>query len=173
MLVLLAQSGDREAVDQLLRSVQQQLWRFIVRLTTDEHLAEDILQDVFWIIYRKLKWLSDPKLFVAWAYRIATRECFRRLRKEARWREQIRADDVLDDLPASQSAFDSDLIDRLPDLLKNVSPASRAVLILHYLDELSLSETADILDISPGTAKSRLAYGLSALRKQLLEAKTS
>jgi RNA polymerase sigma-70 factor (ECF subfamily) len=172
ILVLLAQSGDREAIDELLRSVQQPLWRFILRFIANEHLAEDILQDVFWIIYKKIRWLSDPAVFIAWAYRIASRECFRRIKKEARWRDQVRDDDVIARLPASpEPVFDSDLIDRLPDLLGNVSPASRAVLILHYLDDLSLNETAEILDISPGTAKSRLAYGLASLRKQLSEIK--
>jgi RNA polymerase sigma-70 factor (ECF subfamily) len=54
-------------------------------------------------------------------------------------------------------------------LLANVarlSPASRAVVTLHYLDELPLADVAAILDISLGTVKSRLAYGLAQLRKE-------
>ncbi|MDQ3042030.1 MAG: hypothetical protein M3R11_06575 [Acidobacteriota bacterium] len=58
------------------------------------------------------------------------------------------------------------LIKEIPKLISDVSPASRAVLILHYLEEMSLSETAEILDISLGTAKSRLAYGLTSLRQK-------
>jgi DNA-directed RNA polymerase specialized sigma24 family protein len=55
----------------------------------------------------------------------------------------------------------------MPELLTAVSPASRAVLILHYLQGMSLYETVLVLDISPGTAKSRLAYGLATLRQKV------
>ena len=63
-----------------------------------------------------------------------------------------------------------ELLERLPELLRHVSPASRAVLALHYLDGLTLDETAAVLDLPMGTVKSRLAYGLSLLRKQLKSA---
>ena len=61
--------------------------------------------------------------------------------------------------------FEPELIERIPALLSQISPASRAVLMLHYLEEMSLSETAEILGIAAGTAKSRLAYGLESLRQ--------
>ena len=50
---------------------------------------------------------------------------------------------------------------------ETISPASRAVLMLHFAEELSLPEVAAILDIPLGTAKSRLAYGLRAIRRDL------
>jgi DNA-directed RNA polymerase specialized sigma24 family protein len=50
-------------------------------------------------------------------------------------------------------------------LVGNLSPASRAVVVLFYLHEMSLIETAAVLDIPLGTAKSRLAYGLESLRR--------
>jgi DNA-directed RNA polymerase specialized sigma24 family protein len=81
-LVLLARSGDRQALNALLASVQAGLYGYIVRLVEDRHLAEDILQEVFMLIWRKLSWLLDPEFFRPWAYRIASREAFRRLRKQ-------------------------------------------------------------------------------------------
>ena len=54
---------------------------------------------------------------------------------------------------------------RLPELVGNLSPASRAVVVLFYLHEMSLVETAAVLDIPVGTVKSRLAYGLESLRR--------
>jgi RNA polymerase sigma factor (sigma-70 family) len=87
-LVLLAQSGDRGALNQLLGDLQDGLYGYLVRLVGDKHLAEDILQDVFVLIWRKLRWLRDPEVFRPWAYRIASREAFRRLRKH---RVQARA----------------------------------------------------------------------------------
>lgn len=160
-LVLRCQSGDREAFDRLLKSVQVSLWRYVSRLAGDPDLADDILQDVFLIIYRKIGWLNDPTLFRPWAYRIATRETFRVLKKRSRYKEE-----ALDEsLAMSVAAPEVANLD--PELLSRLSPASRAVLMLHYLEDLSLSETAEVLDISVGTVKSRLAYGLKILRGQI------
>ena len=166
-LVLRSQAGDKKAFDELLESIQQNLFRYIHQLTGDESLAEDILQEVFIIIYRKLGWLSEPKVFRAWAYRIASRETFRCLKKERRWTEQIRDDEILENVSGAEkpALFEPELTARLPGLLAQISPAARAVIVLHYLEEMSLSETASVLDIAPGTAKSRLAYGLEALRR--------
>ena len=58
-----------------------------------------------------------------------------------------------------------EIVERIPALLEQVSPASRAVLSLHYLQEMTLQEVADVLDIPIGTTKARLAYGLRMLRK--------
>ena len=167
--VLRAQSGDRAAFDEILKTVQQPLFRYVYRLTGEHALAEDILQEVFIIIYRKIRWLENPKLFRAWAYRIASRETFKRLKREKRWTEQVRDEEILDAIPvkSAEEIYAPELIKEIPKLLSNASPASRAVLILHYLDEMSLSETAEVLDISLGTAKSRLAYGLESLRQKI------
>ena len=54
---------------------------------------------------------------------------------------------------------------RLPDWVVDLPPASRAVIVLQYLEEMSLEEVAAVLEISPGTVKSRLAYGLARLRR--------
>ncbi|HYO91251.1 MAG TPA: RNA polymerase sigma factor, partial [Pyrinomonadaceae bacterium] len=138
-------------------------------------LAEDILQEVFILIYRKLGWLQEPSLFRPWAYRIASREAFKRLQRERRWVEQIRDEATLDAVPAHapEEEYAPELIEHLPSLMSRLSPASRAVLILHYLHELPLSEVAGVLGIAPGTAKSRLAYGLSSLRRAITEQSTA
>ena len=57
-------------------------------------------------------------------------------------------------------------------LVDRVSPASRTVLLLHYQQNLSLEETAVILDLPLGTVKSRLAYGITTLRQFLKEKET-
>ena len=172
-LILRAQSGDREAFDELLKSIQAALFRYIFRLVGDNAAAEDVTQEVFLIIYRKIRWLENPQLFRAWTYRIASREAFKRLKKERRWAEQIRDEEVLEKISARETTeiYEPELIKKLPALISDVSPASRAVLILHYLDEMPLSEVAEILDISTGTVKSRLAYGLASLREKIKKEK--
>jgi len=162
LLVLRAQAGDREALEALLAQIQTPLHRYLRNVVADAVLAEDVLQDVLFLIYRKLDWLRDPKVFEAWAYRIASREAFRRLRRLRRLNESALEDDVADVEETSDA-----LLDALPAHLEALSPASRAVLTLHYMQSMTLQEVADILGISLGTTKSRLAYGLCCLRRAL------
>lgn len=166
--MLRAQSGDKAALDELLRAVQEPLYRYLLRLVGERALAEDILQEVFLLIYRKLDWLDAPELFRPWAYRIASREAFKRLKRERQWTEQVRDEAVLGRIPAALPDQDQSVsIDQLSDLLDQVSPASRVVIVLHYLEDMPLTEVADVLDINVGTVKSRLAYGLARLRRAI------
>jgi len=163
--VLRAQCGDREALELLLRGVQPSLRRYLLRLVGASS-ADDVLQEVLILVSRKLQWLDVPEAFHPWVYRVASRVAFRHLKREKRWTEQVRDEAVLDDLPAAESAVPPEL---LPELLNSdgLSAASRAVLVLHFQEEMSLPEVAAILEIPLGTVKSRLAYGLAALRKKL------
>jgi len=165
--VLQAQSGSHEALNELFKRVQDPLFRYIVSLVRNQHLAEDILQEVFIRIYRKLRWLQEPEAFRAWTYQIASREAFRYLKRERRWDDQVRSEETLTALPAVEhdSEFPRELLETLPQLVGRLSPASRAVVVLFYLHELSLVETAAVLEIPVGTVKSRLAYGLASLRR--------
>jgi RNA polymerase sigma-70 factor (ECF subfamily) len=133
----------------------------------DRNLAEDVLQEVFIRIYRKLRWLREPQAFRAWSYQIATREAFRYLKRERSWTDQVRDEGVLNVMPVAEPVYSPDLVQQLPELVGELSPASRAVIVLYYLYELSLVETAAVLDIPVGTVKSRLAYGLESLRRRL------
>jgi RNA polymerase sigma-70 factor (ECF subfamily) len=167
-LILLARSGDHQAMNTLLARVQAGLYGYIVRLVEDRHLAEDILQDVFMLIWRKLYWLRDPEFFRPWAYRIASRAAFQRLRRHRFLARMLGRDtELAEAVSAPVQPLPPALETTMPELLAAVSPASRAVLILHYLQGMSLNETALVLDISPGTAKSRLAYGLATLRQKV------
>jgi RNA polymerase sigma-70 factor (ECF subfamily) len=167
-LVLQAQSGSHEALNDLFKCVQEPLFRYILSLVKQQQLAEDILQEVFIRIYRKLRWLREPRAFRSWTYRIASRESFRYLRQERPWADQVSDDAVLTALPDSRTGeFSAELIESIPQMVGRLSPASRAVVVLFYLHEMSLGETAAVLDVPLGTVKSRLAYGLEALRQQL------
>ena len=164
-LVLLAQSGARDALETLLRNIQPDLHRYICGLA-GRSSADDVLQDAFLLICRNLKWLRDPALFRPWAYRIASRSAFALLKRERRWSNPESEIPDIEELPAPPDPGPA-LFSDLTEILDRTSPASRAVLLLHYVHELSIEEAAAILDISPGTAKSRLAYGLSCLRKSM------
>jgi RNA polymerase sigma-70 factor (ECF subfamily) len=168
-LVLRAQSGDRAALEAVLAHADGLLRPYATLMLRDADAADDVLQDVLLLVYRKLATLREPRAFAAWARRIASREIFRALRGQ-RAHEQ-RHEELPPDLPAGGDPPPpaEGLLQRRPELLARVSPASRAVLALHYIDDLSLDETAAILDLPMGTVKSRLAYGLATLRRVLGE----
>jgi RNA polymerase sigma-70 factor (ECF subfamily) len=170
-LVLRAQSGDREALGALLAGVQEPLYRYVRSLVREPQLAEDVLQETFMRIHRKLGWLREAELFRPWAYRVATREAWRHLKRERRWAEQVRDEEALNSLaaPPPREEFAPELLAALPERVGRLSPASRAVVALYYLHEMSLEETAAVLGLPLGTVKSRLSYGLEALRRQFGE----
>jgi len=164
LLVLLAQSGDRAALEQLLHEAYAPLRRYVTRLA-GVAFADDILQETSLQIFRKLPFLREPAVFLPWTFRIASRIAFSHLKRARRWQP-------LDDVPPEQLTAQDPSLGELPDevflnLLSYVSPASRAVLLLHYQHDLSLEESAAILEIPIGTAKSRLHYGVNTLRKHL------
>jgi RNA polymerase sigma-70 factor (ECF subfamily) len=164
MLVLLAQAGDREALEELLRQAYAPLRRYITYLAGAE-FADDILQETSLQIFRKLPHLREPSVFRAWTFRIASRIAFSHLKSARRWQP-------LEDVPPERlTTFDDRLGEPADEaffsLIGRVSPASRAVLLLRYQQDLSVEETAAILEIPVGTAKSRLHYGVTTLRNYL------
>jgi RNA polymerase sigma-70 factor (ECF subfamily) len=164
--VLRAQCNDREALESLLRSVQPVLFHYLSGLVGPFH-ADDVLQDVLIVICRKMIWLRTPELFRPWAYRIASRAAFRHLNQESRRPERVQDESVsLEQLPAPDGRPSAEALEGLLNL-DCIPPVSRAVLTLHYQQELTLPEIAAVLAIPLGTVKSRLATGLTALRNQV------
>lgn len=163
--VLRAQCDDRDALEALLRGVEHALRRYLSGLAgaTD---ADDLLQDVFVLIVRKLGALDDPALFRPWVFRIASREAFRHVRKRRAWQSRHEDDSRLDELPTPPVRPSHETLSALLDT-DAISPASRAVMLLHFEQDMTLAETAAVLDIPLGTAKSRLAYGLKSIRQFL------
>lgn len=163
LVVARAIAGDREVLDGILAALQGPLYRYISRLLANRETAEDALQEVLFRICKKIVWLQDPELLRPWAFRIASRECFRQLRSKIR-----RGEETLDPHTLEAGASESvrqEWEPRLLDWVDDLPPASRAVIVLHYLEEMTLDEVAAALEISPGTVKSRLAYGLARLRR--------
>jgi RNA polymerase sigma-70 factor (ECF subfamily) len=165
LLIALVQSGDKAAFEKLLKRLYAPMRSYVTRMV-GEAMAEDVLQEICLKIYRQIRHLREPKAFRAWVYRIATRAALVHLEREKRRRTLEIDSDAIIAVPAmQQQEFESEFL----NLVDHVSPASRAVLLLHYQQHLSLEETAIILDIPLGTAKSRLSYGLVVLRKFIKE----
>ena len=129
--VLRAQCGDREALELLLRSIYPSMLRYLQGLVGGSH-AEDVLQDVLLVVTRKLGWLVEPNLLRPWAFRIASRAGFKHLKRERHWPGD---DASLDDLAAPEPPPPDEILTAL-STMDGISPASRAVLVLHFREEL-------------------------------------
>lgn len=171
--VLRAQAGDRAALETLLTRVETMLRPFLSAMLPDQQLREDVMQEALVLVYRRVSTLRDSRAFPAWCRRIAAREAMRALRNErSRW-ELL--DELGDDTP-DPVGVDALAIAEEADihrLIGSASPASRTVLALHYIDGLTLDEIAAVLDLPIGTIKSRLAYGLAAMRRGVTEGRSS
>jgi RNA polymerase sigma-70 factor (ECF subfamily) len=160
---LRAQAGDRDGIEALLAQLCGPLRSYLVRIV-GASAADDVLQETLIQIWRDLRWLREPELLKPWTFRIASRSAFKWLKRNRRFQQADDASIPIEDVAApSRDALQ--LFASSEAFLETLSPASRAVLVLHYLHENTLDEVAAILDISIGTAKSRLAYGLSCLRE--------
>jgi RNA polymerase sigma-70 factor (ECF subfamily) len=148
--------------------LQDQLYEHIRAIVGDSDTAKDVLQESLWVIARKLPSLRDPRWMRAWAYRIATREAVHRTHSEKRWKEALRGDDLnVLVAEADDEQFDGEVIAEIVSRLDSLSPASQVVLRMHYLQGLTHVEIAEALEVAVGTVKSRLSYGLAALRREV------
>ena len=167
--VALAQTGNAAALDSLLRDHQRSLYRHAMTILRDEDLALDVLQVSLLLIARKLGSLRDPRWFRAWSYRITTRECLRAARRQGR--EQLFLDQDLCVEAVETAAPEPASTDELRQIctrgIDQLPAASQLVVRLHYLEDLTLAEIAEALELPLGTVKSRLAYGLTRLRNLL------
>ena len=167
LLVLRCQDGESRAFGELIELWHERLWRHARRLTTDPSLADDAMQDAWMAIVRGIGRLGDPALFRPWAFRIVTYKSTDLLRRRSRRRD-------LDAKIASGSIPDSVVLEDDPPEIAGLRSAMavlpsdrRALLALHYLEELSVAEIAVVLGIPEGTVKSRLFNARRALKKAL------
>lgn len=166
LLVLRCQDGESAALEELVERWQERLGRHAQRLCGHPELANDALQEAWMAIVRGLGRLHDPALFRSWAYRIVTHKCTDQVRRTSRRRE-VTEEVGRQPTPASVDAGDGGETEALRSAMALLSADRRALLALHYLEELGIDEIAAILGIPEGTVKSRLFHARKALKTAL------
>lgn len=165
-LVVRAQLGDVTALDRLLRIIQDAVYEHIAFVMRDEDAAKDVLQTVLLTICRTIIQLQDPRLLRAWVFRIATRAAVRELRRSRR-RDAAALEEVPELRDDAREPFvEGELAASIRNLVDELPPSCGTAVRLRYLEELSLAEIAEALDVPVGTVKSRLAYGIELLRRR-------
>ena len=159
-LVIRAQQGEREAFDALIKLWYQRYFVYAIKRTGDREIALDITQEALVSISRNLRKLADPAGFPKWSFRILERRYIDWQRKTIREREVISPEEAQKE-PAREDETEDKI--GVSQLLARTDPEIRVVLQLYYLDGMTVSEIAEVLNVPAGTVKSRLYYA----RKQL------
>jgi RNA polymerase sigma-70 factor (ECF subfamily) len=167
LLVLRCRRGDRSAFEELVRNWEKRLLYFIRRLVDDEQDAWDILQQTWMRVLKGIGSLHDPGSLGPWLYRVARNAAFNHGQVQAAYRRFL--DNYVSPAPAGE-APEQERIDNAEQLhrgLVQLPLPQREVLTLFFLEDFSIDEIAQILDVPPGTVKSRLHHAKKALRDLL------
>jgi RNA polymerase sigma-70 factor (ECF subfamily) len=164
-LVRRAAAGDPDAFEAVIRGVGNRLLVTARKILRDADAAEDAVQSAVILAWRLLPRLRDVEKFDGWMYKLLVSACYQEARRARRHNRRV-------EVRATEPAADDDaerwlLHEALEQAFLALTPAHRAVVVLHHYAGLPLSEVAAIVGVSPGTARSRLHYALRALRAAL------
>ena len=164
-LVEAARRGDHEAFEALAAAAATRLLTAARLVLRDPHQAEDAVQDALLRAWQNLPLLRDVERWDAWLHRLLVRACADQGRRRNRHVAEVQ---LIGFEPAAGDHAgvigDHDQLDRGFQRLK---PDQRAALVMHFYLGLTVPEVADALGVPVGTAKSRIHYGIEALRAAL------
>ena len=169
-LISQLQQGDLEALGGLFDRHQRMVYRTALAITGEQEAAADLLQDVFLRLHRFVHRVDTSRPLEPWLYRVTVNQACTWV-KRRRWMRPIEeiADWLVGDnsiSPATQVEM-KEIWRQVERALARLPLLHRTVIVLYYINELSVTEIAEILEIPTGTVKSRLYYGRQALRDEL------
>ncbi|WP_372366101.1 RNA polymerase sigma factor [Candidatus Uabimicrobium sp. HlEnr_7] len=162
-LVLNSQKGDSESLQILIEYWQSRLLKHAWYITADREAAQDIVQESWLAVMKSLRNLQDPSRFRSWIYQITTNKCIdwiRHCQRQKKWQSEVPKN-------LSQSDKTQNDTDEFYVALNSLNQQHKIVLSLYYLEEMSITEVAEILNLSKGTVKSRLYHAREKLKHKL------
>lgn len=166
IIVLRCQNGETDAFEELFERYQPRLKYYIRRLDETGTNTDDMLQDIWLTVFRKIHKLKDARSFPIWLYRIARNKVYGRFRQKQKF-VRLPEEEHLPELDSDEPVFSADDAERLHKALNNIQPYHREVITLCFLEQLSYQAIAEIVGCSLGTVKSRIYYAKESLRKEL------
>lgn len=170
-LVRQIQNKRLEALGLLYDRYQTMVYRTALAITGDPDAASDLLQDVFLRLYRFANTVDLARPLEPWLYRVTANLSYTWVKRRNRFVRSI--EDLTEwlaggkhDQPAQQVEFD-ETWDHLQQAVLSLPISHRMVVVLYYINDLSLQEIAEVLEIPVGTVKSRLHYGRHQLKERL------
>lgn len=170
--------GDRNAFGDLVEIYQHQLYQICFRMLGNRQEAEDAAQEAFTRAYVNIHTFDRNRKFSTWLFRIATNLCIDRIRKkkpdyhldaELRGTEGLTLYSQIpnEDMLPEEEILTMEVQERVQYEISRLPDKYRAAIVLKYMEELSLAEIGEILNLPIGTVKTRIHRGREALRKQL------
>jgi RNA polymerase sigma-70 factor (ECF subfamily) len=172
-LVVRLRRGDLESLGELYERYKTLVYRTALAITCDERAAEDILQDAFLRVYTYADRIDETVPLGPWLYRVTVNLAYSWTSRVKRWLYSLQ--DTLDRWALSTRWHPEAIVEdrewrqSLRQAIDALPPGHRVVIILHYLEGLSLKEIAYVIGVPEGTVKSRLHYARESLRKAILE----
>ena len=165
VLILRCQIGDKDALAGLIERYQAPLRYFISRLSANPETAEDIFQDTWLTVIRRIHSLKKTDAFSTWLYRIARNKVYQQFR-----RKKILSE--LDENIAVPNNTENDVFSpedaaKVHRCLKELLPEYREVLMLRFLEQMSYEQISQVINCRLGTVKSRIHYAKLALKKEM------
>lgn len=165
-LALRCQSGDPAAFADLIAVMERPLLYYATSLTGNQDSALDVLQDVWLKVVHGIRKLRDPGSLRPWLYAITHGIAVDRIRRDYK-RDKAEQSQLDDALSLEEPSFEEDAA-AIRDALSRLGVKHREVLVLHFLQDLSILEIAKVVGCSEGTVKSRIHYAKRQM-KQILE----
>ena len=173
-------SGDDEAFSTLMRKHQNGVHALIWRKIGDFHIAEEITQDTFIQVYKKLGTLGDPNRFEGWLYVIANRRCINWIKRNKAKMDKLNMQSLEDTPPqeVEKASYEHHIARQreteitkhrqnlAKTLLQQLPESERTVVTLHYLGKVTAKEIGKFLGVSVNTIKSRLRRARKRLQEQ-------
>lgn len=175
---------DWEAFKELIENYQDTVYRIAFGMTNDPMDAQDITQEVFLTIYRKIEDFEGRSSLSTWIYRIAVNTSIDLIRKRSTRKEEVSLEEYLPQF-SEDERLSSPMVDwsRLPlkvlmneesmevikESIRALSPDIRIAVVLKDIEGLSLREVAEILNLTVPAVKSRIHRGRLILRGWLAD----
>ncbi len=164
---------DAKAYTLLLGRWQHLVFGYAFRYSNDQYFAAEIAQKTFIRVFEKIDQLKDPLKLEAWIYKIADNFC------TSEWRRNNRTQSVMAEMTpdlsggteADRALVNSERISLVQEVLQLIPEDQRKVIVMKEYQDLKFREIAEILEESENTVKSRMYYGLSAMRKIFIDKK--
>jgi RNA polymerase sigma-70 factor (ECF subfamily) len=170
-LVERARRGQPEAFEALYERFEAHVYALCARLLADPEAAAEATGAIWLTVWQRLRGLRHAEAFTAWLRQTAVRECHRRQRRRPWWRvwggDEAIAERADEQPPPAAGLTRDELAERVQAALARLSAEHREVVVLHHLEGLPVAEIAGLLDVAPGTVKSRLGRARTHLTRLL------
>ena len=159
-LVLLAQQGNHQAVDKLVKHISPGLCRFAYRLCGDTQMAQEVVQEVWLKTLKTMRKLNDPRAFKSWVFKAVKWKAQDMLRQASRYEP---LPEYLEQAVPGEQQKET----RISHLIRHLPVSEQQIVYLFYMEELQLNEIAIVENIPIGTVKSRLSRARVKLKATL------